>query len=62
MKQGILLSLALGLVAGCATYIGYMYGYQTAELQYEKAMSRAALSPLSQCEVKKEEKLEAPQE
>ena len=55
MKRAILAGLLYGIGAGAACYLGYLFGYQEAELKNERALARAAISTLNELGSKKKE-------
>ena len=59
MKRALLAGLLYGIGAGCACYLGYLFGRQETELEYERALGRAAINVLTKESEKNKEKCQA---
>lgn len=62
MKNGLIMAICLGIIAGGSAFLGYSFGYQAAEVEYEKALGKAAIKALCEKEANKDTDSEAPQE
>lgn len=51
MKKSLLLGLIYGIGCGAAAYLGYMFGYQEAELKNERILNSACIATLSKCKI-----------